>query len=244
MARAPGSSSSALQARSAGVVARALAASGARVGLTYNTGQAVAATLAEELDGAVIRHLDLTVTADIPRVLAELRAELGGLDALLHCATLGSTAEDGSFDTVESTTESGWDRLMSVNVRSAFFAAQYAASVMTDGGNLVLLGSIDGVKSVPSPIAYATSKGALRAMATSLSKELGPRNLRVNVVAPGLFLEAGASRLLPDDSRAQYLRHSGAKRLGRLDEIADLCAWLLLENTYVTGQTIVVDGGL
>jgi NAD(P)-dependent dehydrogenase (short-subunit alcohol dehydrogenase family) len=225
------------------VVTRSLAAAGARVGLTFRTGQAVAGELAAELDGAVSRHLDLTLTADIPRVLAELRDELGGLDALIHCATIGSTTADASFDTVESTTEAGWDRLMSVNVRSAFFATQYAASVMPGGGNLVLLGSIDGVKSVPAPIAYATSKGALRAMATSLAKELGPRNLRVNVVAPGV-LEAGASRLLPDDLRAQYLRHSGAKRLGRLEEIAALCTWLLLENTYVTGQTIVVDGGL
>jgi NAD(P)-dependent dehydrogenase (short-subunit alcohol dehydrogenase family) len=225
------------------VVASSLAAAGARVGLTYRTGQAVAAELGERLDGAVVRHLDLTVTADIPRVLADLRDELGGLDALVHCATLGSATDDGTFDTVESATEAGWDRLMSVNVRSAFFAAQYAASVMREGGNLVFLGSIDGVKSVPAPIAYATSKGALRAMATSLAKELGPKNIRVNVVAPGI-LEAGASRLLPDDLRAQYLRHSGSKRLGRLEEIASLCTFLLLENTYVTGQTIVADGGL
>ena len=90
----------------------------------------------------------------------------------------------------------------------------------------------------------ALSGGPLQgALAMALAKELGPRNIRVNVVAPGV-LEAGASRLLPDDLRAQYLRHSGSKRLGRLEEIANLCTFLLLDNTYVTGQTIVADGGL
>ncbi|MFO0758654.1 MAG: SDR family oxidoreductase [Byssovorax sp.] len=225
------------------VVARTLAAAGARVGLTYFQGETVARELCQSLDGAVSRRLDLTRTDDIAGALDDLSRDLGGIDGVIHCATVGTTTADGSFDKVETTTSGGWDRLMSVNVKSAFFTVQHAVTHLPNGGNIVLVGSIDGVKSVPAPIAYAASKGALRAMVTALAKELGPKNLRFNVVAPGV-LEAGASHLLPDDLRAQYLRHSGSKRLGRLQEVADLCAFLLLENTYVTGQTIVVDGGL
>jgi len=67
--------------------------------------------------------------------------------------------------------------------------------------------------------------------------------VKINVVAPGV-LEAGSSRLLPEPLRAEYLKHCGLRRYGKLEEIAGLVAWLALENTYITGQTLVVDGAL
>src|SRR5438034_343864 len=111
------------------------------------------------------------------------------------------------------------------------------------GGNIVLVGSIDGVKPAPSPVHYAASKAALTGMAKAMAKELGPHNIRVNIVAPGV-LDGGLSRVLPDDLRAQYLKHCGLKRLGRLEEVANVVAWLAVENTLVTAQTIVLDGAL
>ena len=107
----------------------------------------------------------------------------------------------------------------------------------------MLLGSIDGVKPAPSPVHYAASKAALSGMVKAMAKELGPYNIRVNTVAPGV-LDGGLSRVLPDDLRREYLKHCGLKRLGRLEEVASLVAWLAAENTLVTGQTIVVDGAL
>ena len=80
-------------------------------------------------------------------------------------------------------------------------------------------------------------------MASSLAKELGPDSIRVNLVAPGI-LEAGLSRDIPDDLLSEYLKHCGLKRVGRLDEVASLVAWLAQRNTYVNGQTILVDGAL
>ena len=77
----------------------------------------------------------------------------------------------------------------------------------------------------------------------SMAKELGEWNVRVNLVAPGV-MEGGLSRTLPKNLLDEYKKHCGLRRLGRLQEIADLMAWLATENTYVTGQTIVVDGGL
>ena len=86
------------------------------------------------------------------------------------------------------------------------------------------------------------SKAALGGVARALAKELGPHDIRVNVVAPGI-LESGASALVPEDVRREYVKHSNAKRLGRHEEIAELVAWLALSNTYVTGRTLVADGG-
>ncbi len=76
-----------------------------------------------------------------------------------------------------------------------------------------------------------------------MSKELGNYNIRVNIVAPGI-LEEGASRVLGPEMKESYLKHSSFKRFGRVEEIAELASWLAIENTYVTGQSILLDGGL
>ena len=135
--------------------------------------------------------------------------------------------------------------MLAVNTKPSFFAVRRAAHHMrqSGGGSIVLLGSIDGVKSAPSPVHYAASKGALAAMVKAMAKELGPHNIRVNSVAPGI-LERGLSASVPDDLRNEYLKHCGLKRLGRVEEVAGLVTWLATENTCVSGQTVVVDGAL
>jgi NAD(P)-dependent dehydrogenase (short-subunit alcohol dehydrogenase family) len=96
---------------------------------------------------------------------------------------------------------------------------------------------------VPAPVHYAAAKGALAGMTAAMAKELGPHGVRVNLVAPGI-LEDGMSRSLPEELRTEYLKHCGLRRYGRLSEIAAWAGWLALHNTYVTGQTILVDGAL
>lgn len=223
-------------------VALALAARGCRLGLTYHTGEAALSALSLRLPGAVVRRLDLCATDEIPRVLDALSAELGGVTGLVHTAGIGSTREPPAYDRLGDPTSAGWDRLMAIHVRSAFFASRHVAGLM-NGGNIVFVGSMNGVKSAPSPVPYATATGALRAMVTSLSKELGPPNIRINMVAAGI-LEAGISTLVPPDLQAEYKKHNAQKRLGRLEEVAEMIAWLATDNTYVTGRTIALDGGL
>jgi NAD(P)-dependent dehydrogenase (short-subunit alcohol dehydrogenase family) len=114
---------------------------------------------------------------------------------------------------------------------------------MESGGNIVLTGSVDGEKSVPSAPPYATSKAAISGMARALAKSLGPKNVRVNVIAPGI-LERGASSVVPETVRTEYLKHSNAKRYGTTEEVARTLVFFALENTYVTGKTFLCDGGL
>lgn len=224
------------------VICRALAGRGARVGLTYRSDEATARALEAEV-GAASARLDVTAAADVARVIDELEAALGGpADALVYAAAIGSGEVPPVYDRLATVGADAWDRVMAVNVRGAFLAVQrFARSARP--GNVVLLGSTDGEKSVPSPPPYATSKAALSGMARSLSKELGPLGVRINVVAPGL-LEGGASDPVPESVRVEYLKHSGAKRYGKHAEVASWVAWLALENSYVTGRTIILDGGL
>jgi 3-oxoacyl-[acyl-carrier protein] reductase len=225
------------------VVAAVLAGDGARLGLTYFQGEAVAGELCATHEGAVARRLDLTDTARIPGVLDELVGALGGVDAFVHCAGIFSTTGGAVFDRLASVTEAGFEKIMAVNVRSALFAVQHLAPLMS-GGNVVLVASVDAAKMVPAPVPYAAAGGALAAMTRALAKELGSaRGIRVNLVASGV-LDGGLSAALPADLRAQYLKHCGLRRVGRRDEVASLVAWLALHNTYVTGQTISADGGL
>ena len=184
--------------------------------------------------------LDVNDVAGIDAAIDAFVDELGPIHALINCAAIGT-----AHLALHEIDVAAWDAMIAVNTRPSFFAARRASHHMRQngGGSIVLLGSIDGVKSAPSPVHYAASKGALAAMVKAMAKELGPDNIRVNSVAPGI-LERGLSASVPDDLRQEYLKHCGLKRLGRVEEIASLVVWLATENTFVSGQTIVVDGGL
>jgi len=225
-------------------VCETLAAHGARVGFSYFRGADVAANLTERLPNTSSRQVDLTSVPDLERTCDELANDLGGVDALIHTAGIGTVRDPGGFDKILEIDEPGWDRLMAINVRSAFFAVKRLLPHLTEArGNIVLMGSIDGLRSIPAPVHYGSSKGALRSMVLALSKELGPSGIKVNMVAPGV-LEGGLSRILPADLRAEFFKHCGLRRTGRMTEIADLITHLALENTYMTGQAIMVDGAL
>lgn len=224
-------------------VVRRLVAEGAQVVFTYFSGQEEARRLEGESAACRGVKVDLTVPGAVTEAVGS--AAVGPrLLAFVHAAGVGTTSDKGRFDPLEDIDEAGFDRLFAVNVKSALFGAKAAvARFAGQGGNIVFVSSIDGVKAVPAPVHYGASKGALGGMVKVLAKELGPQNIRVTAVAPGV-LEGGLSRALPDHLRAEYLRHTGLRRLGKAEEVAAVVAQLALYNTYLTGQTLVVDGGL
>lgn len=228
-------------------VCRVLAARGARVVFTYRNNAAAASALQAELPGSRALRVDLTRYADVAETIAQAVSAWGGLDALVQCAgTAGdpSLYRAGNNDKFLEITESGWDDMMDLTAKSTFAASAAAARAMNgSGGHIVIVGSVDGVKTVPAPIHYAAGKGALRAMVQALAKELGARGILVNMVAPGI-LDGGIARWLDPELLQEYLKHCSLRRTGTAREIAEFVAWLTLENTYVTGQSIVLDGGL
>lgn len=234
-----------------GSVVQALASRGAQVGLTYCHSKAKAKGLSEELGrretGAStslpVQRLDLSELETVEARVEELAQTLGGLDSLVVAAGQTSSHLPADFDAFESVDLAGFSQLLNVNVAGAFAACRAAARQMNKGGNIVLLGSVDSVKPVPGPVPHTASKAALTGMTQTLAKVLGSQDIRINVVAPGI-LSKGASRTLPESMKQDYLAHCGLRRFGTPEEIANVVSWLCLENTYLTGQALLLDGGL
>lgn len=229
-----------------GGVCRALLSRGARVALSYHRGEAQARAIEALSPDARAFGVDLASPEQAQALVDEAASWLGGLDALVHCAAVatGRPSGEGVYEAFDAIDLASYERLMAVNVRSVFLCCQRAVRFApAEGANLVLVGSVDSEKPLPAPPHYVASRGAVRGLAMGLAKELGPRQIRVNVVAPGL-LDEGLSRAVPAALRGEYLKHSALKRLGKVSEVAELVAWLAVENTYLTGRTMSVDGGL
>jgi 3-oxoacyl-[acyl-carrier protein] reductase len=137
------------------------------------------------------------------------------------------------------------DRLIDVNLKSAFYLSAAVAKPMLKqrGGVIVVVSSIVGIAGNPGQSAYAATKAGLLGLTRSLAKELGSRNVRVNAVAPGL-IETAMTAELPDAARKGFLGGIALGRPGTPDDVAGVVTFLASDAArYVTGQTIVVDGG-
>ena len=138
------------------------------------------------------------------------------------------------------------DHLLSVNVKSAFYLCAAASRVMMKqrSGSIVLVSSIVGIMGNAGQSAYAASKAALLGLTKSLAKELGSRNIRVNAVAPGL-IETAMTKKMPDAAREYLLKQTALGRAGQPEDVSGVVRFLCSDAAgYVTGQTIVVDGGV
>ena len=111
------------------------------------------------------------------------------------------------------------------------------------GGDVVLVGALERTQSLPIPLAFAASQGALAAVTMALAKELGPQDVRVNMVAAGV-LEAGLSDDLDAGVLADYEAFSALRRRGTAAEVAACILWLALQNTYFSGKVLPVNGGI
>ena len=137
------------------------------------------------------------------------------------------------------------DRMLGANLKSAFFLVSAVARPMMKqrSGAIVLVSSIVGVAGNAGQAAYAASKAGLLGLAKSAAKELGSRNVRVNAVAPGL-IETAMTESMPQEARAHYLASIPLGRAGNPDDVSGVVTFLCSDAArYVTGQTIVVDGG-
>ena len=139
-----------------------------------------------------------------------------------------------------------FDEVLLVNLRSAFVACRAAARPMMRGrfGRIVNIGSVSGLVGNPGQTNYAASKAALVGMSKSLAKELGAKGITVNVVAPG-FIETQMTDALGAELMEEVATRIPARRLGRPEEVAQAVSWLSSDEAgYITGQVLVVDGGL
>ncbi len=137
------------------------------------------------------------------------------------------------------------DTMLDVNLKSAFYLVTAVARPMMKqrAGAIVLVSSIVGIAGNAGQAAYAASKAGLLGLAKSVAKELGSRNVRVNAVAPGL-IETAMTESMPEQARAHYLATIPLGRAGNPEDVSGVVTFLCSDAArYVTGQTIVVDGG-
>ena len=138
------------------------------------------------------------------------------------------------------------DHMLSVNLKSAFYLCGAVAKPMMKqrSGSIVLMSSIVGLTGNPGQAAYAASKAGLLGLAKSLAKELGSRNIRVNAVAPGL-IETAMTEKMTDEQRDFLLKQTALGRPGKPEDISGVVTFLCSEAAgYITGQALVVDGGI
>ena len=219
-------------------VLRAVRAAGVPATFTYHLQAARAGALADEL-AATPRALDLRDPVAIAALVAALEADGQAPDVLIHCAGVNRAAP------LAELTLQDWDDAIAINARSAFLAARALAPGMAraGGGDIVLVGALDRAQSLPLPVHFAASQGLLSALTMALARELGPSNTRVNLVALGV-LDGGIARELGAELLADYTAFSAMRRVGTAREAARVIAWLALENRYMSGKVVPVNGGI
>ncbi len=227
-------------------------------GVCLTLAEAGAAMAVQDLDGAqaetVAREIragggraiasagDVTVTADVETAIARTRGELGRLDILVNNAGIYP------FSMFLDMPLEQWDRVLAVNLRAAFVCTQMAGKVMTElgnGGCVVNLASVQGFRPTnPGLLHYDVTKAGVVMLTKASALELAPHKIRVNAVAPGVIVTPGTQPLLDAGLAGEPSPRVPLGRWGAPEDVANLVLYLVSPAAaYVTGETVVIDGG-
>ena len=221
-------------------IAEQLAKCGARVavvGRDRARAEAVAAEIAGEARGFAA---DVGDPASIAALVSDVEGALGGVDILVNNAGL---TRDNLMMRLK---DDDWDTVIDANLRGAFLAIRAVSRGMMKRrwGRVINIASIVGITGNKGQTNYAASKAGLIGLTKSVAKELGSRNILANAVAPG-FIETDMTAAMTPDARAAMSAQIPLERLGTPADIAGIVAFLASDYaSYITGQVIVVDGGM
>jgi len=221
-------------------IAVALLESGARVAICGRDVAKAQAVAAELGDGAKGFACDVGDSAQVQQLVADVEAAFGQLDILVNNA--GLTRDN----LVMRLKDDDWDAVLDANLRGAFVAIRAASRGMMKRrwGRIVNIASIVGLVGNPGQSNYAASKAGLIGLTKSVAKELASRNILVNAVAPG-FVETDMTLAMTTEARAALAGQIPLTRLGTPADIAGAVVFLCSDaGSYITGQVLVVDGGM
>ncbi|MBW6515898.1 MAG: 3-oxoacyl-[acyl-carrier-protein] reductase [Candidatus Cloacimonetes bacterium] len=183
---------------------------------------------------------NVTDSQSIESVFTEIISQYSRIDILVNNA--GITRDM----LIMKMSENDWDSVINVNLKGTFNCIQKVCRIMMKQreGVIINISSVIGISGNAGQANYAASKGGVIALTKSAAKEFASRNIRVNAVAPG-FIQTEMTANLPETVVSNYLESIPLKKAGTADDVANVCIFLASEDaSYITGQTINVDGGL
>jgi 3-oxoacyl-[acyl-carrier protein] reductase len=226
-------------------IAKHLAAEGAAVVVNYSSSKEGADKVVDEITKrggkAVAVQADVAKKKDIERLFAETRKAFGRLDILVNNAGVYE------FLPLEKVTEEHFHRHFDINVLGLLLAIQEATEYFgPEGGSVINISSSASSSAPPTASVYSATKAAVDTITKSLAKELGPRNIRVNVINPGMVETEGlhAAGFVGSDFQKMFESQSPLGRIGQPDDIAPAVVFLASSDArWITGETLVVSGG-
>lgn len=225
-------------------IALAMARAGADIIVNYASNDGAAAEVADLIKAAGRKALlfkaDVADPQEADNLIKAAKAEFGRIDILVNNAGINRDS------LIIKMKDEDWDAVLSVNLKGAFNCARSAIREMVKNqyGRIINISSVVGLTGNVGQANYAAAKAGLLGMTRALAKELSSRNITVNAVAPG-FINTDMTAGLPEKVTEKLLAQIPMKRFGDPEEIAGLVVFLATDAaSYITGQTIAVDGGM
>lgn len=227
-------------------IAKALAEAGASVVVNYASSKEGADRVVAEINSngggkAIAVQGDVSKAADVQRLFAETKKAFGALDVLVNNAGVYQ------MESLEAATEKEFHREFNTNVLGLILATQEAVKHFgPDGGSVINIGSVVSDMTPPMTVVYSATKGAVDAITGVLSKELGPRKIRVNSINPGGVETEGTHRagVVGSDFQRQIIARTALGRFGQPEDIAPVAVFLAsADSAWLTGEVIRASGG-
>lgn len=226
-------------------IAKSLAAAGASVVVNYASSKTGAETVVAEIDAAggkaVAVRGDVSKAADANAIVDAAIAQFGRLDILVNNSGVYG------FSPLESITEEDFHRHFNVNVLGLLLTTQAASKHLGEGSSIINIGSVVTRITPPGSAIYTGTKGAVDAITGVLSRELGPRKIRVNALNPGMIETEGthAAGFIGSDFEADAISRTPLGRIGQPNDIASIAVFLASDDSYwLTGEQLLAGGGV
>ena len=218
-------------------IVKTLAKKGYRVILNYNKSENYAQNVQKELINVDIFKADVSKKAEAVSLINFAIEKYGKIDVLINNAGISQSK------LFTDLTDEDWNNIINSNLNSAFFCSREAAKNMihNKSGLIINISSIWGISGASCEVAYSTSKAALNGFTKALAKELGPSNIRVNAIAPGI-INTDMNNYLSNEELESIKEEIPLERIGETIDISKCVEWLI-EDNYTTGQIISINGG-
>ena len=207
----------------------------------YNKSKEKAISLKQELEKENINidiiKADVSSRKEVKEMVNQIIDKYGKIDVLINNAGISQ------YKLFTDITDDEWEEVMSVNLKSNFIVTQEVVKNMISNkkGLIINISSICGVTGAAMEVAYSTSKAGIIGLTKSLAKELGPSNIRVNAIAPGM-IDTDMNSKFSDEEINDIKEEIPLEKIGKPEEISKCIEWLL-EDNYTTGQVISINGG-